>query len=221
MRDLIEQEKFELEVLDGLNSIKVLNRLIFVGGSMLRLCYELNRFSVDLDFWISGNSGCDYESLYMRIETFLKKNYEVTDSANKFNTLLFEIRSAQYPRRLKIKIRKKTFNQGVQAIAYSEFSTKQVLVNTLPLETMMSEKINAFLERNEIRDIFDVEFLVKKGVKLQETPETLKKLLNKIEKLSDNDYKVKLGSLIPGDQRKYYINNNFKILKRKINTLLS
>ena len=53
MQILEKQEQFELEVLERLNSIRVLNQLIFCGGTMLRLCYSLNRFSVDLDFWLT------------------------------------------------------------------------------------------------------------------------------------------------------------------------
>ena len=34
-----------------MNSAKLLDPLIFGGGSMLRLCHELNRYSVGLDFW--------------------------------------------------------------------------------------------------------------------------------------------------------------------------
>jgi len=50
MQDLIMQERFELEVLDRLNSGKFLTHIVFCGGTMLRLCHNLNRFSVDLDF---------------------------------------------------------------------------------------------------------------------------------------------------------------------------
>ena len=46
-----EHEKFEIEVLDKMNSLKKLEPLVFGGGTMLRLCHELNRYSVDLDFW--------------------------------------------------------------------------------------------------------------------------------------------------------------------------
>jgi predicted nucleotidyltransferase component of viral defense system len=51
MQDLIKQEQFEIEVLDRLRTGKFLDALIFTRGTMLRLCYGLNRFSVDLDFW--------------------------------------------------------------------------------------------------------------------------------------------------------------------------
>ena len=50
--DILEKhEAFEIEVLDRLSSAKLLDPLVFGGGTMLRLCYELKRYSVDLDFW--------------------------------------------------------------------------------------------------------------------------------------------------------------------------
>ena len=50
--DILRQhEVFEIEVIDKMKSTKVLEYLVFGGGSMLRLCHELNRYSVDLDFW--------------------------------------------------------------------------------------------------------------------------------------------------------------------------
>ncbi len=44
-------EVFEIEVLDRLQRARVLENLVFGGGTMLRLCHELNRYSVDMDFW--------------------------------------------------------------------------------------------------------------------------------------------------------------------------
>ena len=53
MDTLRQHEVFEIEVLDKMKSAKVLEQLVFGGGSMLRLCHELNRYSVDLDFWFT------------------------------------------------------------------------------------------------------------------------------------------------------------------------
>jgi hypothetical protein len=41
-----QHEIFEIEVLDKMNSIRALDPLVFGGGTMLRLCHELNRYSV-------------------------------------------------------------------------------------------------------------------------------------------------------------------------------
>ena len=46
-----KHEIFEIEVLEKLNNGRFLEPLVFGGGTMLRLCYDLNRHSTDLDFW--------------------------------------------------------------------------------------------------------------------------------------------------------------------------
>ncbi len=219
MRDLIEQEKFELEVLDRLNSKRILEKLIFVGGTMLRLCHGLNRFSIDIDFWLTKK--VNKNKLFIEINKYFSQFYKISDSANKLNTLLFEFKSSKYPMNLKLEIRKEIKDiETEQVIAYSKYSNIQVLLRVPTLEAMMSEKIDAFLERKEIRDIFDIEFLYKKGIELKESPEKLIKILDGIQLFKKNDYKVKLGSLLEKEQRKYYINENFKILKAAINEKL-
>ena len=47
MQDLQDLEIFEIEILHILNRIKVLDNLYFGGGTMLRLCHNLNRYSTD------------------------------------------------------------------------------------------------------------------------------------------------------------------------------
>ena len=88
-------------------------------------------------------------------------NYTVTDSADKFNMLLFEIKPREYPRKLKIEVRKEIKDiTSVAAIAYSPSSNLQVYVNVVSLPDMTNSKIAAFIERKEIRDTFDIEFLL-------------------------------------------------------------
>ncbi len=215
MQDLIKQEQFEIEVLDRLNSAKLLNNLVFGGGTSLRLCLGLNRFSVDLDFWIVKD--LDLNKLFNDLKENLARFYKLSDCANKFHTLLFELKSADYPRSLKIEIRKRPKKiKTEQAIAYSQYSNTQVFLNIVSRSDMMREKINAFLEREEIRDVFDIEFLYKKGLALDADALTLKKVLKKISSLSKRDYSVKLASLLEEGQRKYYNSENFKILKSAI-----
>ena len=70
-----------------------------------------------------------------------------------------------------------------------------------------------FLDRKEIRDVFDVEFLFRRGVPLEASVDMLREVLRLIDALSRKDYIVKLGSLLEKEQRKYYSVENFKILK--------
>lgn len=219
MQDLVKQEQFEMEVIEKLNSNRLLNKVIFCGGTMLRLCYGLTRFSVDLDFLIV--KGVRVKTLFKDVYECLRKSYEIKDSANKFYTLLFEVKSNKYPRSLKIEIRKKIKKvKTEETIAFSKFSNLQVLLRTVTLEDMMKLKIESFLDRKEIRDVFDMEFILKKGIELNAAQKKLKLILTNIDKLKKQDYTVKLGSLLDADLRKYYIKQNFRILKMAINEKL-
>lgn len=215
MQDLIKQEQLELEVLDRLHTGRFLNSFAFGGGTMLRLCFGLSRYSVDLDFWVTKD--IDTDRLFKDIKKHLSRFYTLKDAANKFYTLLFEIRSKDYPRSLKIEIRKEIKRiKTEQVIAYSRHSNMQVFLKVLSLKEMMKAKMEAFLERKEIRDLFDMEFLLRKGVDIDAPTTTLESILKGIESLTRKDYTVKLGSLIEEGQRRYYIKENFKILKSAI-----
>ena len=218
--DILRQhEEFEIEVLDKMNSARLLEPLVFGGGSMLRLCHELNRYSVDLDFWfVKKISSQDYFDKFGRS---LMKDYEITDSQIKRYTILFEFRSALYPKRLKIEIRRERKDCDYQeTIAFSRFSTKQVLLKAHTLEQTMKNKIAAFLDRGEIRDCFDIEFLLRRGVELpvlagKQSIEFREKLAG----FKDRDFKVKLGSILENDIRNYYIANRFRYLEEKLGLL--
>jgi hypothetical protein len=215
MQDLIEQERFELEMLERLNSGRFLRSLIFGGGTMLRLCHGLDRFSVDLDFWLVPRQ--EAQSLFTALQAYLSRYYMLKDAADKFHTLLFELRSPNFPRSLKIEIRKEAKKiQTEQSIAFSPSSMKQVLLRTVSLRDMMSSKIAAFLDRGEIRDAFDMEFLIKKGICPEAQPEIIGEILRRLDALTPRDYSVKLGSLLPAEIRSYYRQRNFVILKAAI-----
>ena len=212
MRDLIQHEQFELEVLGNLQSGRFLSDLIFGGGTMLRLCHGLNRYSVDMDFWVAKEM--DWVKYYRRMEKYLGQYYKIADSANKHFTILFELKSPQFPRALKIEIRKTVKNVKTEtSIAYSPHASVQVLVKTVALEEMMKSKIEAFLDRREIRDAYDIEFLLKKGISIFAEKEILIKLLEGLEKFGKKDFSVKLGSLLDVSERKYYQENGFRILE--------
>lgn len=209
-------EVFEIEVLDKLNSAKLLDPLVFGGGTMLRLCHELTRYSVDLDFWFIKETPQNVYFDHMR-EAFAK-DYEITDAQIKRNTLLLELRSARYPKRLKIEIRRELREWDYQrTIAFTKHSTRQVLVKAHTLQQTMENKIHAFLARGEIRDCFDIEFLVRRGAKLPiGSGGRLVELREKMAKFKDRDFKVKLGSILEKDIRAYYIENRFSFLDAKL-----
>ena len=211
-----QHEMFEIEVLDKMNSAKVLEPLVFGGGTMLRLCHESDRYSVDLDFWFIKR--ISQNTYFERIRLAFEKDYEITDSQIKHHTLLFELRSSLYPKRLKIEIRRERKDCDFQEkIAFSRFSTKQVLLKAHTLNQTMKNKFEAFLDRGEIRDCFDIEFLLKRGVELPAlTNRQFNEFQKKLVRFKEKDFKVKLGSILENEIRKYYVEMRFGYLQEKL-----
>ncbi|MCM8790076.1 MAG: nucleotidyl transferase AbiEii/AbiGii toxin family protein [Candidatus Omnitrophica bacterium] len=204
-------EIFEIDTLDGLKSAGLVEPLVFGGGTMLRLCYELNRYSVDIDFWFIKK--VDAKSYFDRMRRYLEMNFDLTDAQIKFYMLLFEIRSKDYPKRLKIEIRKEARQCDFQEkIAFSKFSTKQVILRVHTLEQTMKNKVEAALERKEIRDFFDIEFMLRRGIKMTLSGKKREELSKVAVSFKDNDFKVTLGSIIDADTRRFYIANKFSYL---------
>jgi hypothetical protein len=81
----------------------------------------------------------------------------------------------------------------------------------------MKNKIAALLDRGETRDGFDIEFLLRQGILLPDLSETDKtKTIARLDNFKENDFKVKLGSVLESEIRAYYIENRFNYLRRKI-----
>jgi hypothetical protein len=149
--------------------------------------------------------------------------YEITDAQVKHYTLLFELRSAGYPKRLKIEIRRAVEDGDYEeTIAFSRFAVKQVALKAHTLGQTMNNKVKAFLDRGEIRDCFDVEFLLRRGTALPaDIGEAADRVLEKIDDFKDRDFKVKLGSILEAEFREYYVTHGFSYLKERLSSALS
>ncbi len=212
-------EIFEIEVLEFLNSIRVLEQIYFGGGTMLRLCHNLNRYSTDLDFWLKQNTS--HNKLFDLLSASFSKEFKIVDSANKNFTILFQLQSPKSKRSLKIEIRKDQSDfQYERKIAFSKFTNKQVQVLGLTLEQMMKNKIEAFLSRKLIRDCFDIDFIFKRGIPLPNEKSKLEKMLAIIDSFKERDFKVTLGSLLDADEREFYNQTKFNVLKEEITAIL-
>jgi hypothetical protein len=90
------------------------------------------------------------------------------------------------------------------------------MVKGLTLRQMMENKFNALLSRKLIRDAFDIEFLLMRGVEIPLDKNKLELALQIIGNFKDQEYKVTLGSILEEKERKYYLENRFKFLKEEL-----
>lgn len=220
MREYQDLEILEIETLELLNSIKVLENLYFGGETMLRLCHNLNRYSTDLDFWLNPNS--DHKKIFEKISAKLDKNYQLIDAANKRYSLVFQFKSPNVNRSLKIEIRKQKSDFDWELkIAFSKFTNKQVQVKGLTLEQMMRNKVEALISRKIIRDCFDIEFLIKRGINLPPDKSKLLEIQKIISAFKEREFKVNLGSVLEAKDREFYLQNRFQLLKEEIQNSLN
>ena len=70
---------------------------------------------------------------------------------------------------------------------------------------MMQAKVAVLIDRSEIRDAFDIELLLKKGIPIPNDKKLLEGMLLEIHKFKKTDTTSKLGSILESEQRKYYI----------------
>lgn len=209
-------EAFEMAVLHWLRSKSLLQPLAFGGGTMLRLCHELPRYSLDMDFWFFKQ--VDYDAFYQRLKDSVGHEYDVTDVQNKFYTILVEIRKRAGTTRLKIEIRKTTAPPGSteEKIAFSPHFPTQVLVRGFTLNQMWKNKVVALAERAEIRDAFDLEFLVRRGIAPDLNDEESQKIIARLRGFKKKDFDVKLGSVLEPELRDYYRDKRFTYLENKL-----
>ena len=142
----------------------------------------------------------------------------MTDAQNKHYSLLIEFQRAKEAPKVKIEIRKKRASPGAseEKIAFSPHFPTQVLVRGFTLNQMFKNKIEALIDRGEIRDAFDLEFLVRRGVSIDLTESKKNEIVRKLKGFKKADFDVKLGSIILPDLRDYYRKNRFRYLEEKL-----
>lgn len=151
------------------------NELVFKGGTALNKCYGLDRFSEDLDFTCSNKIDIG------RIEEGLKRF-----------RLDFEMKKDEYENGIKISLLiKGPLYTGIRLslckfivdLSFRENAVLKPAIKTIGRfmeeipafdvfvmneEEILAEKTRAIMSRAKARDVYDLWFLLKKGVKFDE-----------------------------------------------------
>jgi hypothetical protein len=216
MQRLIEHEALQMAMLQWLGSKRFLGSLALGGETMLRLCHELPRYSLGLDFSFFKEE--DYNGFYKRLYNALSRDHDVTDAQNKDYSILVEVNKEKRMPKLKIEISKTVVSSGSteEKIAFSPHFPIQILVRGFTLRQMLRNKIFSLLASGEIRDAFDLEFFVRKGVALNLPEEQKIKVLKKLKGFKKRDFDMKLGSILQPELRDYYRRQGFAYLEEKL-----
>lgn len=121
------------------------------------LFYELDRFSVDLDFDLLDNSKEDF--VFKRLEKILPEFGTLREKYKKFHTLFFLISYADEAHNIKVEISRRQSGVRYELQNYLGIS---MLVQAQ--EDMFANKLIAMVERKKpaSRDIYDLWFFLKR-----------------------------------------------------------
>lgn len=203
-------------------------KAFFKGGTAIRFLFNSFRFSEDLDFTCMGSMK-EIEKIVSdivpRVETEAGCRILVKDEKT-FQEIGVGYRLVLQPNeyirqplgiRLDFSFREKPLEPEVSSISVYEYPISPFpLVTHLSVREIMAEKVRALLVRGMPRDVFDIWYLLKKGVKLnwkllEKKMEYYPKvkynrniLRDMIQEFNTDDIKKDLNQFLPVSYRHYY-----------------
>ncbi len=178
----------------------------FKGGTAVYLFYELDRFSVDLDFDLLREDKQDL--VFTHIENIIKKYGNIKDARQKRYSLFFLLSYESIAHNIKVEINLRKFDSRYELKNYLGIS---MLV--MKPEDMFAHKLVAMKERlgKANRDIYDVHFLLKKQWSINESIIDLRtelslndfidQCIQGLQKLSNRNILSGIGELLNSEQK--------------------
>lgn len=172
-KESILKEYLQYKILNIVYNTKYATKLVFLGGTALKIIYGNTRFSEDLDF---DNLGLNQEQ-WSELSNIIKTNLELEGIEVEIKTI------TQKAFRIKVKIPRLLYNTGLSPLPeqkiliqldttpqYFDYTPEKPFLNkfeiftrifTVPKDLLLSQKIYAAVNRNRImgRDYFDIVFL--------------------------------------------------------------
>lgn len=190
-------------------------KLLFKGGTALRIIYNSPRFSEDLDFSLVGVPDNEIqsfvESLFINVLAKLESigikieisNKSVATVGGYFGLATLNIEGYS-PINIEINVssREKNDIQGEVDSITNNFVPTYTLYH-LPQKKLVDEKIfGALIERKKPRDYYDLYFMMRKGMLSGEQKKRLSTVAQKIISGSKQiSFQNELGTFLPADQQ--------------------
>ncbi|MBC8500846.1 MAG: nucleotidyl transferase AbiEii/AbiGii toxin family protein [Nanoarchaeota archaeon] len=180
---------------------KQFNEAVLHGGTAIWRCYQGNRFSEDVDVYIKRDIN-RINNLFKNLEKagFIVEKKKISENSI-FSKLQFNRVTVRFEALFKTK---KGFLKE-----YETIEGNFITVYTLTPEELIKEKVNAYLKRFKIRDIYDIFFLLRHVKDEDEVLKELKVLTKRFKQPIDKeDLKVLvIEGLVPDvKQMLMYIN---------------
>jgi predicted nucleotidyltransferase component of viral defense system len=207
----VAREYFQQLFLSQLYQEKGSERLLFKGGTALRIIWQSPRFSEDLDFTGTGIAAKGIESL---MEDALAKiemigiNSEIIESKSTSGGYLaiFKFIASEYNSRIQIEVSNRGKKNGKAAPAFinSDLVMPYTLIH-LQENQLVAEKIQACITRGKARDFYDLYFILRSRMAFRDAFLKDRQLKAKILKVVESgkiDFKQELKAFLPVNQHR-------------------
>lgn len=211
----IVREYFQHTFLAELYKLPSAEKILFKGGTALRIVYGSPRFSEDLDFSLFGIAAHQVkffvESLFVKVLSDIERvgiRVEIGEKSNATTGGYFGIatfKTFEYqPVGVAINVSARNGREikaEVDSIASNFIPTYSVL--HLPQNEVVEEKIfGALRERKKPRDFYDLYFMMRKGMLSMAQKRRLAEIKDEIIVSAGKiDFRGELGTFLPADQQ--------------------
>ena len=148
---------------------KHFDQVVLHGGTAIWRCYKGNRFSEDVDVYIPK----DIEKINDFFEKLKKRGFILEKKKIGENSLYSNLKFENIF--VKFEALFKTIKGELKE--YETVEGNLITIRTLLPEEIIKEKINAYLNRIKIRDLYDIFFLLRYVNEINKINEDLKKLI--------------------------------------------
>lgn len=207
--DNVIREYFQQLFLSRLYQEKDSDRLLFKGGTALRIIWQSPRFSEDLDFTgvhiaIKGIEAIMAGTLAkMEMEGIQTGIVESKKTSGGY-LAIFSFETSEYKSQIQaeVSLRNGKKRTGTAALVQSDLVVPYTLIH-LKQEVLVAEKIQACLTRGKARDFYDLYFILRSRLIFKEAfiqDRQLKAKILRVIKLRKLDFKRELKLFLPVSQ---------------------
>lgn len=192
--------------LSALYQQPIADRVLFKGGTALRIIYGSPRFSEDLDFSGFGIRAPAIEALLTetlsaveRVGISLELEEAKATSGGYLGIVHNHIFGYRIEIRLEVSLRTRTAPHASTALIAGDLLPSYTLLH-LPQESLVEEKLKALLERGKPRDFYDVYFILRKGLLPPKSRGILREVLDRLRGVRSETLQ-ELRIFLPKDQQ--------------------
>jgi len=167
-RDQILREEAEMDILLEFSKNKLSAKMLFYGGTALRLVYSSPRFSEDIDLLVIKKTGFTEFTDFIKNLVEKHDNWTLKDIKNKRQTMfaLIVVSDKKLKHNFSIKIEAHKFGLESKiktelSLIKSPMSIAEPLLLVPRIEELKKQKELALINRKKGRDIFDLWYIAK------------------------------------------------------------